>query len=127
VHAPQKNKSIFYELFMKQTLPYNHLMIEPTIRNVRTQHIIIFIVGILILALGASMLYQFITRGLSFEYIIPAVGIAIIGLILMITSSPIFIPLKKKPSQQSVACPYCGALVEEDAEVCVKCKHQLQG
>jgi hypothetical protein len=104
-------------------------MIEPTVNRVKAEYIIVFIVGILILALGISLLYRVVTEELPSGYVseLPyaAVGFTGLGLIIMIMSFPIFIPLKKNPFRRSVACPFCGALVEEDAEVCEKCKHQL--
>lgn len=104
-------------------------MIKPTVNRVKAEIIIVFFVGIFIMILGICWLHQVITVELPSGHFsklpFAAVGSFIVGLIIVITSFPIFIPLKKNPFKRSVVCPFCGALVDEYAEVCEKCKQKL--
>jgi hypothetical protein len=38
---------------------------------------------------------------------------------------PAFIPLKKNNLPSIKTCPYCGAIVDENASLCKKCNQQL--
>jgi predicted RNA-binding Zn-ribbon protein involved in translation (DUF1610 family) len=50
------------------------------------------------------------------------VGGAVFGVIMILKSYSIFIPLKKDSTAKQIVCPSCGALVDEYAEVCGKCR-----
>jgi len=52
------------------------------------------------------------------------VGI-VLGAGLLWYSLPVFIPIKQKPQPKVKTCPSCGAIVEENAAQCEKCKNQL--
>jgi ribosomal protein L40E len=53
-------------------------------------------------------------------------GCGLFGLLMILKSYRIFVPLKKNSYAQAIFCPSCGALVAEDAEVCEKCKQKLE-
>jgi hypothetical protein len=104
-------------------------MITPTVNRVRAEVIIIFAVGILFLVLGVYGVYYLFTVELPSGHFsklpFAAVGCLFFGLLIIKLTYKIFIPLKETKPVGSVVCPFCGALVEEDAEVCEKCKHQI--
>lgn len=105
-------------------------MTVPSIRGIKAVYIIGFALGVLFLALGIYGLYYVITHDLPAGHYsrLPfgsAVGIGL-GVIMMWKSYPIFIPLKETTAAQSKTCPFCGAMVEETADDCEKCKQHLE-
>jgi hypothetical protein len=83
--------------------------------------------GIIFLALGIYGAYFLFTVELPSGQIsklpFAVFGSTVFGVILIIKAYPIFIPPKKNLAK--VVCPSCGALVDEDAEVCEKCKRPI--
>jgi hypothetical protein len=62
-----------------------------------------------------SMVTIFFAGILCFVFAIAVLRIAV----------PAFIPLKKNNLPLVRTCPYCGAIVNEDAIACEKCKQQF--
>jgi hypothetical protein len=104
----------------------------PSIRGVKAEYTIAFSIGVLFLAIGVYAAYYFFTTVLPSGKISPSLPLAIVGcslfgLLMILKSYSIFIPLKKDSQVQHIVCPSCGAMVDEDAEVCEKCKRPLEG
>lgn len=47
------------------------------------------------------------------------------GRVILRITVPAFIPLEKNNLSNSRTCPYCGAIVTEDALFCEKCNQKL--
>ena len=99
-----------------------------SVRGVKAEYISVFAVGVLFLVLGIYGMYYLVAvelpSGRFSQLPFAAVASVILGLIMIRQTYPIFIPEKNRLAQSRV-CPLCGALVDEVAEVCEKCKHQL--
>jgi hypothetical protein len=84
--------------------------------------------GIVFLALGIYGAYILFSVELPSGHItklpFAVFGSTVFGLLLIIKGYPIFIPLKKNIAK--ITCPTCGAMVDEDTEVCEKCKQSLE-
>jgi ribosomal protein L40E len=105
-------------------------MRSPSVRGVKAEYIICFALGFLFLILGVYGMYYLLAVELPSGYFskLPFAAIAaiILGALLIWQTYPIFFPLPKSSVSQSKVCSFCGALATEDAEVCEKCKRQLE-
>ena len=106
-------------------------MSGPSIHGVKAEYIIVFCIGIVFLAIGVYGAYYLFDVALPSGKItntlpLAIVGCSVFGVLMILKSYSIFIPIKKNSYSQAVVCPFCGALVAEDAEVCAKCKQQLK-
>jgi ribosomal protein L40E len=102
-----------------------------SIRAVKAEYIIAFAIGVLALVLsvyGAYYLFAIVLPSGKSVTSLPLaiVGGAVFGVIMILKSYSIFIPIKKDSTVKQIVCPSCGALVDEDAEVCGKCKLKLE-
>lgn len=108
-----------------------------SLEAIGTDYIIFFILGVLGVIFGISaIIYQFISYGYlihsssdPYEILGPwaAIGIVSLGAGAMAVhySYKIFIPLRNiSASTLARDCPYCGAMLEENALICQKCKQQ---
>ncbi len=101
-----------------------------SIRGVKVEYTIAFALGILFLGLGIYGVFYLFTVELPLGRFseVPfasAAGI-FLGLILIRQAYPIFFPLPKSSISQSKICSSCGALLDETAEVCEKCKRKIE-
>jgi hypothetical protein len=95
------------------------------VTRTRAGFVVIFVIGILIVALGAYSLYYFVsTEYARATYIFGGLGSVAFGSVLTRVSYPIFIPLKEY-SMPTKSCSHCGANVTENAMVCEKCKQPI--
>ncbi len=106
-------------------------MSGPSIRGVKAEYIIAFSIGVLCLAIGIYGAYYLFSVALPSGKMTNTLplgifGCSVFGVLMILKSYPIFVPLKKHSYAQAVVCPSCGALVAEDAEVCEKCKRKLE-
>jgi len=90
------------------------------------------IVGIVIIFLGIASIvnysiyfYNVPASRSSIVYLLGGVVCIFVGLIFLAKSIPAFIPIKQQTCVAMHCCPYCGAIVDEDAVVCKKCKQRL--
>jgi ribosomal protein L40E len=101
----------------------------PSVRGVTAEYIIVFALGIIFFILGIYGVYYLLAVELPSGYFsklpFAAIGAIILGLLMIRQTYPIFFPLPKSSAFHSKVCPSCGALVNEDTEVCEKCKRQL--
>jgi hypothetical protein len=96
-----------------------------SVKRLRVGLVIIFIIGIILVALGVYSIYYFISIGYGRPtFLFGGLGSIAFGIVLLRASFPIFVPLKKyfNPAK---SCPNCGAIVTEDEVVCEKCKQQI--
>jgi ribosomal protein L40E len=100
-----------------------------SLRSIKAGFIIAFVTGIIFLALGIYGAYFLFTVELPSGHIsklpLAVIGCTLFGAIMVVKSYPIFVPLKKNSDVMKIVCPSCGALVDEDTEVCEKCKRPL--
>jgi hypothetical protein len=90
--------------------------------------VILFFIGILIIAFGFYEMYRFVIGVFPYRYADSGVyGIfsIVLGFAIVRFTYPIFIPIKKNNLESIRTCPYCGATVKENATECEKCKQQL--
>ncbi len=84
-------------------------------------------IGVLFVALGASAFFYFfgIIGNSPYEGGTMLGGLfwIFLGIAILRLTIPAFIPLKTKTLPNLRTCPYCGAIVVEDASICKKCKH----
>lgn len=81
------------------------------------------IVGIILELVGfASIVNYFINNAMFNIYLM--VSTVIVGIMFLVKSVPVFIPLKQIKSDSKV-CPNCGAILKEGSSVCEKCKQQI--
>lgn len=101
-----------------------------SVKSIRAVYMIIFAVGIIFVAIGSYGTYYLVTVDLATGYLtksdLAAPAGIILGLGMIKFSYKIFIPLKENSFTKQVACPFCGAIVEEQATSCEKCKRQLE-
>jgi hypothetical protein len=90
------------------------------------------IVGTVIIILGIASiinysiyLYNVPASRFSNVYFLGGVFCIFVGSMFLAKSIPAFIPIKQQTSFAMHCCQYCGAIVNEDAVVCKKCKQQL--
>lgn len=102
----------------------------PSVRGIKAENIICFALGIPFLILGVYGVYYLLAVELPSGHFsrLPFAAIAaiIMGAWLIWRTYPIFFALPKSSVSQSKVCPFCGALVAGDAEVCEKCKRKLE-
>jgi hypothetical protein len=86
------------------------------------------ILGITFIILGIVAMGFFIVKFgfTSLGWLFPVIAFLALGSYVLWQSIPAFIPIKKQKSD-SIICPYCGAILKEDASVCEKCKQQITG
>ncbi len=100
-----------------------------SVARVKIEYYIGFAIGIFLVAANVYLIYYYFVLGrypLSHAGLVGNIGLIFFGIIIMIRTYPIFIPLKKNSIFQSAkTCPHCGAIVEEDATICKKCKIPL--
>jgi hypothetical protein len=101
-----------------------------SLRSIKAGFIIVFAMGIVFLALGLYGAYFLFAVELPSGHIsklpLAVIGITVCGVLMIIKTYPIFIPLKKNSDIPKVVCSACGALVDGDTEVCEKCKRPLK-
>jgi ribosomal protein L40E len=96
-----------------------------TLTRLRLGYIIGFIIAVLLVGLGVYSVYYFFTFAHErSNYLFGGLGIPVFGYVLIRATYPIFVPLKKELASIA-SCPYCGAVLKEDATVCEKCKQQI--
>jgi hypothetical protein len=90
------------------------------------------IVGIVTIFLGIALIvnysiyfYNVPASRSSIVYLLGGVVCIFVGSMFIAKSIPVFIPIKQQPCVAMHCCPYCGAIVDEDAVVCQKGKQQL--
>jgi ribosomal protein L40E len=109
-----------------------------SISAVKTEYTIGFILGALGVVIGCGLIaLQFFNTGLIIDFPPPDpyslfVGWAALGFIAIVVGAigicctyKIFIPLKEDRSATNQVCPHCGAINVKIAEVCEKCKQQI--
>ncbi len=97
----------------------------------KAEYAVVLGIGVLFVALGIASIVYFFTVRQTMEHSASIYGnYFIAGLICLIFASllirltlPIFLPLKNYYTKK--VCPHCGAIVDRAAEVCDKCKLQL--
>ena len=90
--------------------------------------VFLFFVGILITAFGFYAMYCFVTDVFPYRYAnygVSGIFFIVLGIVTVRFTYPIFTPPKQKNSESIRTCPYCGAIVKENATSCEKCKQQL--
>jgi hypothetical protein len=106
-----------------------------SIKWMKAGFIIGFLVGVFLVALGTYSIYYFFAVRQFMEhavgdmygnYAIAGLILISVGLFLAKNFYPILIPYRKDVRSSARTCPFCGALVEADAEACGKCKQQLE-
>lgn len=105
-------------------------MVWVSVRSIRAGCMVLFCVGIILLCLGVYSVYHVLTVDLPSGYYsrlpFAAVGCIFFGLLVMFKTYPMFLPPKQKSSISSTVCSSCGAMIEEDAAFCSKCKRQIE-
>ena len=100
-----------------------------SIARFKIEYYIGFTIGIFLVAANIYLIYYYFVLGrypLSHPGLVGNIGLIIFGIIIMIRTYPIFIPIKKNTLFQSArTCPHCCAIIEKDAIVCKKCKQQI--
>lgn len=87
---------------------------------------ITFVIAVIFVGLGVYSVYYFFTiKNVRSTYLFGGLGIVAFGCVLIRAIYPIFVPLKKGVVSVG-SCPYCGAIIEEDAIICEKCKQQIE-
>jgi len=81
------------------------------------------IVGIILEVVGFASIVNYFINNVMFNIYL-MVSTVIVGILFLVKSVPVFIPLRQIKSDSKV-CPNCGAIVAEDATVCEKCKQQI--
>lgn len=90
-------------------------------------------IGVLFVALGICSIVYFFTvkhimghsTSIYGNYFVAGLFCFFFAFVILRLTIPAFIPLKKNNFVTIRTCPYCGAIVDEDAVVCEKCKQQL--
>lgn len=82
------------------------------------------IVGIIIEVLAIASLTNYFVNNAMLNYFISGIGLVVVGLMFLVKSVPVFIPLKQQKFDSQV-CSNCGAILREDQTVCEKCKQQI--
>ena len=90
-------------------------------------------IGVLFVALGiCSMVYFFTVKNVMGHstsiygnYFFAGLVCFFFAIAVLRLTIPAFIPLKKNYLSSTRTCPYCGAIIDEDALSCKKCKQQL--
>ena len=90
-------------------------------------------IGVLFVALGiCSMVYFFTVKpvmghstSIYGNYFFAGLICFFFAFVVLRITIPAFIPLKKNYLPSTRTCPYCGAIIDEDALSCKKCKQQL--
>jgi hypothetical protein len=106
--------------------------------STKTEFIIWFILGVLGVVLGVGLiLLQFFNTGYVIDFSPPDpygffVGWAAMGFVALVVGAiaifgtyKVFMPLKENISPTIQVCPHCGAIVDDEAVVCEKCKQQI--
>jgi hypothetical protein len=106
------------------------LRVRLSLRRIKVEYAIGVGIGILFVLLGVYALFHFFTVKhvieLSFaETSLGALFWIFLGIVVLRLTIPAFIPLKKNNLPGTRACPYCGAIVDEDANLCKKCNDPL--
>jgi|AGTN01.1.fsa_nt_gi hypothetical protein len=100
-----------------------------SVRGIKAEFIGLFAIGILFMLLGIYGIYYLfaveVPSGRFSSLPFAAVGCVILGLIAIRQTYPIFIPERNRLARSRV-CPFCGALVDTDDEVCEKCGRPLE-
>lgn len=84
--------------------------------RVKAEYIIVFCIGIVFLAIGVYGAYYLFDVALPSGKItntlpLAIVGCSVFGVLMILKSYLIFIPIKKNSYSQAVVCPFCGALL----------------
>jgi Na+/proline symporter len=90
-------------------------------------------IGILFVVLGISSVVYFFTvkqimghsTSIYGNYFVAGLVCFFFAIVVLRLTIPAFIPLKKNNLPTVRTCQYCGAIVDEDALSCKKCKQQL--
>ena len=90
-------------------------------------------IGVLLVVLGISSIVYFFTvkqhighsASLYGNYFVAGLVCFFCAFVLLRLTIPAFIPLKKNNFASTRTCPYCGAILDDDATNCEKCKQQL--
>jgi hypothetical protein len=90
-------------------------------------------IGVLFVVLGISSIAYFFTvkqvmghsTSIYGNYFVAGIICFVFAIAILKITVPAFIPLKKKNLRNVRTCPYCGAIVDEDASFCKKCNQQL--
>jgi hypothetical protein len=91
----------------------------------RVEYVIGFIIAVLFVGLGVYSLFYFFTIVPRHSYyLFGGLGCIAVGCGMIRITYPIFVPLKKGFASVG-SCPYCGAILKEEATVCEKCKLQI--
>ena len=90
-------------------------------------------IGVLFVVLGTGSIVYFFTvkqimghsTSIYGNYFVAGLICFFFAFIVLRLTIPAFIPLKKNYLSSTRTCPYCGAIIDEAALSCNKCKHQL--
>lgn len=90
-------------------------------------------IGVLFVVLGISSIVYFFTvkqvmghsTSIYGNYFVAGLFCFAFAIAVLRLTIPAFIPLKKKNLPTVRTCPYCGAIITEEALFCEKCKQQL--
>ncbi len=114
---------------------YIHLRVIGTVKRMRGQYMALIAVGIFFIILGiagivmgiSTLTYYSQSSQKEFPIILvgSGCGCIFIGIGALKMSVPAFIPIKQQNTLPVRSCPYCGAVVEENATYCDKCHKQL--
>lgn len=108
-----------------------------SLSRIRVGYAIGFAIGIFFIALGIYSLYYFLAvkqvMGNSTSpygnYGVAGLFCIFFGAIIARMLYPVFItfifPIKKNDFNPARVCPFCGAIAEENATICEKCKQQI--
>jgi hypothetical protein len=94
--------------------------------NIRNAYLAGAIVGIILILVGVLSLIHF-SSSADLKDVYYGVGSTAFGSILLCKGAQPFIPIKQQnlTSPDAKTCPYCGALTQQDAIRCGKCKRKF--
>jgi hypothetical protein len=90
-------------------------------------------IGVLFVVIGISSIVYFFavkhvmehSSSIYGNYFFAGILCFVFAIAVLKITVPAFIPLKKNNLPIVRTCPYCGAIVDEDATFCQKCTQQL--
>jgi uncharacterized membrane protein HdeD (DUF308 family) len=105
-----------------------------SLRRLKASFAIVAGIGAFLVGLGiCSMMYFFTVKqvmghstSIYGNYFVAGLISIAFGIAVLRITFPAFIPIKQQTSTSIRICPYCGALVSEDANFCEKCNRQLE-
>ena len=105
-----------------------------TVKRMKYQYMALVAVGVFFIFLGIySIVYYFTAvynvpdshSVFGVRYLVAGGACIAIGIGALRLSIPAFIPIKQQHTLTAISCPYCGAVVEENAPHCDKCHRKI--